>query len=118
MTPARDTQVRPRTVAHSPTRPGGTTRAPHAPTGRRQEPPPAPPVASEGLPARDGRPIDGLGSLWMYLFASLAIVGAVVLAGAVDRWWILAPVMCVFFASTFGVLASIMRLLRDSGDTL
>jgi hypothetical protein len=54
----------------------------------------------------------------MYLFASLAIVGAVVLAGAVDRWWILAPVMCVFFASTFGVLASIMRLLRDSGDTL
>lgn len=54
----------------------------------------------------------------MYLVASLAIVGAVVLAGAVDRWWILVPVMCVFFLSTFGVLASIMRLLRDSGDRL
>lgn len=52
------------------------------------------------------------------MVASLAIVGAVVLAGAVDRWWILVPVMCVFFVSTFGVLASIMRLLRDSGDTL
>ena len=54
----------------------------------------------------------------MYLVASLAIVGAVVLAGAVDRWWILVPVMCVFFTCAFGVLASIMRLLRDSGDSL
>jgi hypothetical protein len=118
MTPARDTQVRPRTVAHSPARSGGTTRAAHAPARRRQENPTAPPVVSERRPTRDGRPIDGLGPLWMFLVASLAIVGAVVLAGAVDRWWILAPVMFVFFASTIGVLASIMRLLRDSGDTL
>jgi len=77
-----------------------------------------PPLASEPRAAQDGRSIDGLGPLWMYLVASLAIVGAVVLAGAVDRWWILAPVMCVFFVSTFGVIASILRLLRDSGDTL
>ncbi len=76
------------------------------------------PVVPEPRPAPDGRSIDGLGPLWMYLIASLAIVGAVVLAGAVESWWILAPVMCVFFVSTFGVLASILRLLRDSGDTL
>ena len=118
MTPARDTQVRPRPGEHRQTGTGGPRRAPHAPTGRRQEHSPAPPVASEPRPAQDDRRIDGLGPLWIYLVASLAIVGAVVLAGAVDRWWILAPVMCVFFASTFGVLASIMRLLRDSGDTL
>jgi hypothetical protein len=77
-----------------------------------------PPLVSEPRPAQDRRAVDGLGPLWMFLVASLAIVGAVVLAGAVGRWWILVPVMCVFFASTFGVLASIMRLLRDSGDTL
>jgi anti-sigma-K factor RskA len=115
---ARDTQVRPRTTGHSPAGTGETTRAPHAPTRRREIHPPLPPVAPEPRPAQDDRRIDGLGPLWVFLVASLAIVGAVVLAGAVDRWWILVPVMCVFFASTFGVLASIMRLLRDSGDTL
>jgi hypothetical protein len=112
---AADTQVRPRAGDQ---RRGGTGRELHAPTGRRQEHSPVPPVVPEPRSTRDGRSIDGLGPLWMYLVASLAIVGAVVLAGAVDRWWILAPVMCVFFVSTFGVLASIMRLLRDSGDTL
>lgn len=115
MTAARDTQVRPRAGEQRQTGTRGTRRAPHAPTRPRHERPPAP---SESRPAQDDRRIDGLGPLWMYLVASLAIVGAVVLAGAVDRWWILVPVMCVFFLSTFGVLASIMRLLRDSGDRL
>jgi len=119
MTPARDTEVRPRVGEHRRAGTGGTTRAPHAASRRRQEHPPAPaPMVPEPRPPEDGRPIDGLGPLWMFLVASLAIVGAVVLAGAVDRWWILVPVMGVFFASTFGVLASIMRLLRDSGDAL
>ena len=118
MSPARDTQIRPRPGEHRQAGTGGTRRAPRAPTGRRQEHSPAPPVVSEPRPAQDDLRINGLGPLWMYLVASLAIVGAVVLAGAVNSWWILAPVMCVFFVSTFGVLASIMWLLRDSGDTL
>jgi hypothetical protein len=64
----------------------------------------------------DWRPIDGLGPLWVFLVASLAIVGAVVAAGAVDRWWILIPVMGIFFAAVVGVLSSIMRQLRDDGE--
>ncbi|HXD59114.1 MAG TPA: hypothetical protein VN606_14400 [Thermoleophilaceae bacterium] len=76
------------------------------------------PLVPAPRPAQDQRTMDGLGPLWTFLVAALAIVGAVVLAGAVDRWWILVPVMCVFFSCTFGVLASIMRLLRDSGDSL
>jgi hypothetical protein len=80
----------------------------------------APPVASARRPASadpGGRRIDGLGSLWVFFGATLAIVGGVIVANAVDRWWILVPVMCVFFASAFGVLLSIMRQLRDDGET-
>jgi hypothetical protein len=64
-----------------------------------------------------GRPIDGLTSLWVFLIATMAIVGGVIAANAVDSWWILVPVMLVFFASTFGVLATIMWQLRDDGET-
>jgi fatty acid desaturase len=56
---------------------------------------------------------DGLGPLWIFFAASMAIVGVVVLAGAVDRWWILVPVMFVFFASVTGVLLSILHQLRN-----
>jgi fatty acid desaturase len=118
VTPVRDTQVRPRAGEHRRAGIRGTGRAQPAATACRQEHQPVTPAVSEPRSAQDGRSIDSLGPLWMYLVASLAIVGAVVLAGAVDRWWILAPVMCVFFVSTFGVLASILRLLRDSGDAL
>jgi hypothetical protein len=45
----------------------------------------------------------------------LIIVGAVVLANAVDSWWILIPVMAVDLLMTFGVLAGLMRLLADDG---
>jgi hypothetical protein len=51
--------------------------------------------------------------LWVFLIASLAIVGAVTVAGAVDSWWILVPAMAVFFTSTVAVLATIMWLLGD-----
>ena len=60
-----------------------------------------------------GRRIDGLLPLWVFLLASLAIVGAVTVAGAVDSWWILVPAMAVFFISTVAVLATIMWLLGD-----
>jgi hypothetical protein len=69
---------------------------------------PAPPPPS---PERDR----GLSLLWIFLVAALIIVGAVVLANAVDSWWILIPVMAVDLLMTFGVLAGLMRLLADDG---
>jgi hypothetical protein len=54
--------------------------------------------------------------LIIFTAAVLVIVVAVVVAGAVDRWWILAPVMLVDFAVVFGVIATINHLLADDGD--
>jgi hypothetical protein len=59
--------------------------------------------------------VNGLGPLWIFFVASMAIVGAVVLASAVNSWWILLPVMAVFFASVAGVLMSIMHQLHNDG---
>lgn len=59
--------------------------------------------------------VNGLGPLWIFFVASMAIVGAVVLAAAVDSWWILFPVMTIFFGSVAGVLASIMHQLHNDG---
>jgi fatty acid desaturase len=59
--------------------------------------------------------VNGLGPLWIFFVASMAIVGAVVLAGAVDSWWVLAPVMAIFFASVGGVLMTIMHQLHNDG---
>jgi fatty acid desaturase len=90
--------------------------APDAPSRHRGRHMPVAPVAPARRrePARpDGRRIDGLLPLWVFLIASLAIVGAVTVTGAVDSWWILVPAMAVFFISTFAVLAIIMWLLGD-----
>lgn len=85
-------------------------RAAHASTRRRGQDVPVSPTA----PARqDQRPIDGLGPLWVFAAAALAVVGAVTLAGAVNSWWILLPAMAVFVISTIAVLATIMWLLGD-----
>jgi len=59
--------------------------------------------------------VNGLGPLWIFFVASMAIVGAVVLAGAVDSWWILVPVMAIFVGSVTGVLMSIMHQLHNDG---
>jgi hypothetical protein len=59
--------------------------------------------------------VTGLGPLWIFFVASMAIVGAVVLAGAVDSWWILVPVMAIFFGSVAGVLMSIVHQLHNDG---
>jgi fatty acid desaturase len=59
--------------------------------------------------------VNGLGPLWIFFVASMAIVGAVVLAGAVDSWWILVPVMAIFFGSVAGVLMSIVHQLHNDG---
>jgi fatty acid desaturase len=105
------------TGGRSPTRTRGTTRG-HATSrapGRRQDHR-MPVEAAAPAPLSDGRRIDGLRPLWVFLLASLAIVAAVTVAGAVESWWILVPVMGVFFTATFGVLATIMWQLRDNGE--
>jgi hypothetical protein len=55
--------------------------------------------------------------LIIFVAAILLMVVAVVAAGAVDRWWVLAPVMLVDFAVVFGVIVTISRLLDDDGDS-
>lgn len=118
-------QVRQRTSRHRTTGSRRPPRAPHAAAAapnRRltQQGPDTPgaPARDSAFPAPDERRIDGLGPLWVFLVATLAVVGVVVVAGAVDSWWILVPGMCVYFAATFGALASIMRMLEDDGSTL
>jgi hypothetical protein len=55
--------------------------------------------AAVGVPRRDARHVT-----------------AVIVVGIVDRWWVLVPVMIVDFATTFGVVAYIARLLADDGE--
>ena len=74
---------------------------------------PAAPARQPASGRPDGRRIDGLGPLWVFLVASLAVVGAVTVTGAVDRWWILVPAMGVYIISTVAVLAAIMWQLGD-----
>lgn len=57
----------------------------------------------------------GIGLLAMFTFAVLVIVVLTVVLGAVDRWWILIPVMAVHFGVTAAVLTRTGRLL-DDGD--
>jgi hypothetical protein len=46
----------------------------------------------------------------------LLIVAMAVLVGAIDRWWILIPVMAVDFAVTAAVMVMMARLLNDGRD--
>jgi hypothetical protein len=61
---------------------------------------------------------DGVGELLsVFLAATLVMVTAVIVVGIVGRWWVLVPVMLVDFATTFGVVAYIARLLADDGES-
>jgi hypothetical protein len=51
--------------------------------------------------------------LLVFFGATILMVVAVVLVGAVGQWWVLVPVMLVDLTVTFVVLASIVRLLGD-----
>jgi hypothetical protein len=51
--------------------------------------------------------------LVIFVAATLSMVVAVAVVGAVDRWWILVPVMVLDLALTFVVLAAITYLLAD-----
>lgn len=58
----------------------------------------------------------GDSALVVFVAAILLVVAAVVVAGAVDRLWVLVPAMVVDFAVTFGVVLTINRLLGDDGE--
>jgi hypothetical protein len=61
---------------------------------------------------------DGVGALLgVFVAATLVMVTAVIVVGSVDRLWVLVPVMLVDFATTFGVVTYIMRLLADDGES-
>jgi hypothetical protein len=60
----------------------------------------------------------GVGQLLsVFLAATLVMVIAVIVVGTVGHWWVLVPVMLVDFATTFGVVAYIARLLADDGES-
>jgi hypothetical protein len=77
------------------------------------------PAAARHLPTRAGRAArHGVGQLLsVFLAATLVMVAAVIVVGIVGRWWVLVPVMLVDFATTFGVVAYIARLLADDGES-
>ena len=114
-------QVRQRPTGQSRAKAPATARTSHvpplAPSNRREGHPPAAPGPRPEPRSSERRPTDGLTSLWVFLIATMAIVAGVIATNAVDSWWILVPVMLVFFVSTFGVLATIMWQLRDDGET-
>ena len=58
----------------------------------------------------------GLSLLVVFTFAMLLIVGLATLAAAIDRMWILAPVMGIDLVVTGLVIATIARLLNDRDD--
>ena len=53
--------------------------------------------------------------LLVFVAATLIMVAAVALVGAVGQWWVLVPVMLVDFILTFIVLALVVQLLGN-GD--
>jgi hypothetical protein len=74
------------------------------------------------LPKSPLRPSPGAGGLSRgdYLFlvffaATMVMVVAVVLVGAVDQMWVLVPVMLVDLTVTFAVVATLVSLLGDDG---
>ena len=58
----------------------------------------------------------GIAAFIVFVAAVLLVVVAVVVAGAVDRWWVLGPVMLADFGVVFAVIGTINRLLGDGDD--
>jgi hypothetical protein len=57
-----------------------------------------------------------VGALLMFVAATLVVVVGVIATDAVDRWWILVPVMLVVLAVAGGVFTIITWMLADMGD--
>jgi hypothetical protein len=120
-------------VPSKPIRPRSPTRrarvSPSVPIGTRRRTDArsatsAPPRSAAGLPAsRDtvqpspgaGRSSRGDRLLLVFVAATVIMVVAVVLVGAVDRAWVLVPVMLVDLVVTFAVIATLVGLIGDDG---
>ena len=61
-------------------------------------------------------PDRGLGLLYWFVVATAIMVGAFLVAGAVDQMWILVPGMAVHLVMTFLVLSAIFRLMARGND--
>ena len=82
----------------------------------RSRPPALPHSAAPSPAARRAPPPDrGTRVLLVFVAATLIMVAAVALVGAVGQWWVLVPVMLVDFILTFIVLALVVQLLGN-GD--
>jgi hypothetical protein len=100
--------------------------------GRARTPGARPPRRDHVTAARDSRdrrratepavpeppslPLADRGLILFVVFtaSALAIVGLVVLLGAIGSWWTLIPIMAVDFAVTAAVLVTVAKLLEDS----
>ena len=51
----------------------------------------------------------------VFFFATIIMVIAVVLVGAVGQMWVLVPVMLVDLTVTFAVIATLVSLIGDDG---
>jgi hypothetical protein len=113
--------TRQRASAHLRVKPERTRRPDDPPlhTRPRDDTDGAPLVTKERGQAskpRRARPPSAQGLLFAFVIGILVMTVAVVVTNAVGHPWILIPVMCVDLAVTFGVVASIVRLLYDGGD--
>jgi hypothetical protein len=112
--PARPSTRRSRGPVRAGATPSRLRRHDVPPSPDRVEPrvvasPPRPYTESERSSGRSG----GEFLLLVFFGATILMVVAVVLVGAVGQWWVLVPVMLVDLTVTFAVLASIVRLLGD-----
>src|SRR5687768_457464 len=80
----------------------------HGVRGRQQP-------AEPWIPDRRPPPLADRGLLLLVVFtaSALTIVALAVLVGAIERWWVLIPVMAVDFAVTAAVLVTVAKLLED-----
>jgi hypothetical protein len=120
--------VRPRAPAH-PRRATHAAPTPAMPTPARRRSdvadatvapprPDAPPPTSPMIAGRSS----GAGGLsrgdhlfLTFFVATMIMVGAVVLVGAVDQMWVLVPVMLVDLTVTFALIATLVSLIGDDG---
>jgi hypothetical protein len=115
--------VRPRAPAHP------RRATPAAPTRARRRSdvadatvapprPDAPPPTSPMIVGRSsggGRLSRGDHLFLAFFAATMIMVVAVVLVGAVDRMWVLVPVMLVDLTVTFALIATLVSLIGDDG---
>ena len=85
------------------------------PPPRRRQVPSIPTASARAAVDRDrtSQSHGGERLLVVFVAATLIMVVAAALVGAVGQWWVLVPVMVVDLTLTFVVLASIVGMLGD-----